>query len=399
MATARKRGNAYQIRVSLGYDLYGKQIIKSTTWTPPPEMTKLEIRKELERLKLQFEDECFKTPDVSTIKFGQFAEQWFEEYAATNLRRNTYERFKYTKKRVYAAFGHVHIDKITPRMIQRFVSDMLVNGKSERTGKPLSRKTVIHHLSLISGVLGYAERMMLIPENPCRRVRVPKGQPQEKEIYSLDEAARLMELLEQEPLKYQVFFNLALNSGYRRGEILGLEWKDVDWENNLLHIRRTSNYVSTIGNFTDTTKTPKSKRILRFSDDFMQLLKRYKEEYDEERRKIGSKWINSDRLFVRWDGSPMGNQTPYSWFLKFCRRKNFPFHNIHSFRHFYASALIQAGVDPATVSAALGHSSITTTTSIYCHAFQEAQIRACDAITNVLGFAKKKQQKDTNQAE
>lgn len=87
MATARKRGNAYQIRVSLGYDLYGKQIIKSTTWTPPPEMTKQEIRKELERHKIQFEDECFRTPDVSNIKFEPFAEHWFQEYAMVNLRQ------------------------------------------------------------------------------------------------------------------------------------------------------------------------------------------------------------------------------------------------------------------------------------------------------------------------
>ena len=74
---------------------------------------------------------------------------------------------------------------------------------------------------------------------------------------------------------------------------------------------------------------------------------------------------------------------------KFCAKNNFPFRDIHSLRHFYASALINEGIDVATVSSALGHSAISTTTSIYLHAFQDANARASEAIASVLDFSKK----------
>ena len=91
------------------------------------------------------------------------------------------------------------------------------------------------------------------------------------------------------------------------------------------------------------------------------------------------------------------NNTPYFWLKEFCEENNFRFCDIHSLRHFYASALINEGVDAATVSGALGHSTITTTTSIYCHVFNQAQARAGDAIASVLDF--KKYDTDKGQSE
>ena len=88
--------------------------------------------------------------------------------------------------------------------------------------------------------------------------------------------------------------------------------------------------------------------------------------------------------------SYMGNCTPYSWFRKFCNNNDIRFCDLHSLRHFYASALINEGVDAAAVSGALGHSVISTTTSIYCHVFQQAQAKAGDAIASVLDFSSKK---------
>ena len=109
---------------------------------------------------------------------------------------------------------------------------------------------------------------------------------------------------------------------------------------------------------------------------------------DEERIRLGTKWVDHDRLFVKWNGEPMNNNTPYFWLKEFCEANNFHFCDIHSLRHFYASALINEGVDAATVSGALGHSTITTTTSIYCHVFNQAQARASKAIASVLDFHK-----------
>ena len=392
MATIRKRGNTYQIRVSCGYDSKGNQVIQTTSWKPEPNMTARQAEKEVQKQAMLFEDKCLKGQITANVKFEDFAEQWFEEYAKLNLRNTSYERMRQLTNRVYPAIGHLRIDKITGRHIQQFINDLALNGKSFKTGKPLSRKTAVHHLSFISDVFSYAVKMDMLSDNPCRRVTVPKGEKKEKEIYTLEEIEQLFRLLENAPLKYRTFFTLAIYSGFRRGELLGLEWKDIDWESNVISVRRTSNYTAQKGIYTDTTKTKKSQRSLKFPPVVMDLLRAYKVEQDEEREKLGSKWIDYDRLFVKYNGEPMNNNTPYFWFHEFCEENNFRFCDIHSLRHFYASALINEGVDAAAVSGALGHSVISTTTSIYCHVFQQAQARAGDAIASVLDFSSKKKQ-------
>ena len=392
MATIRKRGNTYQIRVSCGYDTIGNQVIQTTTWKPEPNMTARQAEKEVQKQAMLFEEKCLKGQITANVKFETFAEQWFEEYAKLNLRHTSYERMRQLTQRVYPAIGHLRLDKITGRHVQQFINDLALNGKSMKTGKPLSRKTAIHHLSFISDVFSYAVKMDMLSENPCRKVTVPKGEKKEKEIYTLEEIEVLFRLLETAPLKYRTFFTLAIYSGFRRGELLGLEWKDIDWEHNVISVRRTSNYTADKGIYTDTTKTKKSQRSLKFPPMVMDLLKEYKSEQDEEKVKLGSKWIDYDRLFVKYDGRPMNNNTPYFWFTEFCKENNFRFCDIHSMRHFYASALINKGVDTAAVSGALGHSVISTTTSIYCHAFQQAQARAGDAIASVLDFSSKGKQ-------
>lgn len=388
MATIRKRGNSYQIRVSCGYDTSGNQVVQTMTWKPADGMNKKQIEKELQKQAILFEDKCMEGQVTANIKFQDFAEQWFEEYAKLNLRNTSYERMKQLTVRVYPAIGHLRLDKITSRHIQQFINDLALNGKSLKNGRPLSRKTAVHHLSFISDVFSYAVKMEMLTDNPCKRVTVPKGEKKEKDIYTLEEVAQLFQLLETAPLKYRTFFTLAIYSGFRRGEMLGLEWKEVDWEHNVISVRRTSNYTAFKGIYTDTTKTKKSQRSLKFPQSVMDLLREYKAEQDEERIKLGTKWQDYDRLFVKWDGRPMNNNTPYFWLKEFCEENNFRFCDIHSLRHFYASALINEGVDAATVSGALGHSTITTTTSIYCHVFNQAQARAGDAIASVLDFKK-----------
>lgn len=393
MATIRKRGNSYQIRVSVGYNTKGEQIVRTKTWKPSADMTERQIQKELKRQTVLFEEYCMKGSDTTYIKFKDFADRWFAEYALLNLRSTSYQRMRQLTQRVYPAIGHLRMDKITSRQIQLFINDLSVNGISQKTGARLSRKTVVHHLSFISDVFGYAIKMNILSDNPCQRVSVPRGEKKEKQIYTLEEIEQLFSLLENAPLKYRVFITLAIYSGFRRGELLGLEWKDIDWENSVISVRRTSNYTANKGTYTDTTKTKKSQRSLKFPPIVMDLLKTYKAEQDATRFAFGNKWIDHDRLFVKWNGEPMNVGTPYFWFREFCEQHDFRFCDIHSMRHFYASALINEGVDAAAVSGALGHSVISTTTSIYCHAFQQAQARASDAIASVLDFSGKKTDK------
>lgn len=387
MATIRRRPNGtYEIKVSCGYGVDGKQRNQYKSYKPEPGMTKRQIEKEVQRQAILFEEDCKRGHITAAVKFETFAEQWFEEYAKVNLRPTSYARMKQLTKRVYPAIGHKRLDKITARDIQKFVIDMLVNGKNMNTGKPLSRKTAVHHLSFISDVFSYAVRMGMLCDNPCRRVFVPKQEQEEKQIYTIEQVKILYENLKSEPMKYQVYLLLSIYSGYRRSEMLGLEWKDIDFEHDLIHVRRTSQYTSEKGIYTDTTKTRKSKRVSKMPASIMNLLRQFKADQNEEARRLGTKWEDYDRLFTKWNGAPMNPQTPFEWLKGYCERIGIPFRNIHSLRHLHASLLIFEGVDVVAVSEDMGHSVVGTTLNLYSHMFQEAKARNCDAISNALSF-------------
>lgn len=359
------------------------------TWKPSEGMTERQIQKELNRQAVMFEETCMRGFKSSAVKFEELCEEWFEEYAKLNLRSTTYECLKQLKHRIYPAIGHLRIDKITPRQLQTFVNPLAKEGANEKTGKPLAPKTIRHNLSLISDVFTYAVKMGLVSDNPCSNVTIPKGEVKEKQIYSQEEMEVLLTKLIGEPLKYQVFFYLIAYSGFRRGEMLGLEWKDIDFENNIISVRRTSNYTAERGIYTDTTKTKRSQRTLKISPYIMELLKQLKEEQDNEALRLGSKWVETDRLFIKWNGEEMNNQTPYGWLKEFCEKNSLPFYGIHSFRHFAASALISAGLDVTTVSGALGHCNSGTTLNVYSHMFQNAQAKVSEAMDSAFSFLQK----------
>jgi integrase len=168
--------------------------------------------------------------------------------------------------------------------------------------------------------------------------------------------------------------------------MLGLEWKDIDFESGVIKVSRTSNYTKARGIYADTPKTPRSRRSLKFPTVVLDLLKEFRREQEAEAEAIGELWVDNDRLFTKWNGEPMHPQTPYEWLDKFCRKNELPFYNLHNYRHFYASALINAGVDVTSVSAALGHSVPSTTMDIYSHVFENVQTKVSEAISNALKF-------------
>ncbi len=250
------------------------------------------------------------------IKFEEFAEQWYKEYAPENLKRSTYEMMGHMRPRVYAAIGQLKVDKITRSIIQRFIDCLRANGKNMRTGAKLSDKTVIHHLTFISDVMDYAVMLDMIPKNPCLGIKKPKVRVKEKRIYTMQEAAKL----ETAPIKYRALVTLNMYSGLRRAELLGLEWRDIDMEHEVISVRRTSNHTVREGNYTETTKSEKSVRSLKLPPVVFDVLKELKAYNEEQREQLGTKWVESDRLFIKWNGEPMGINTPYEWLKISVRR-------------------------------------------------------------------------------
>ena len=450
MATIKKRegktGVSYLIRVSGGYDISGNQVVHSMTWRPGPGMTRRQIEKGLQRQAVLFEEQCAGKGADSSIKFEAFARQWFQEYAEPNLRIRTVARLHQLEERTYTALGHIRLDKLTSRHIQRFINNLGEEGISTRragarakklphdiTQKELAKragvgpstvssayrgervsletaeklaqvlgqdmkklftvetvkgnlspKTIRNYHSFVSSVLGYAVKMGMLRDNLARNVILPPMEHSEKECYTLEEAQQFLETLESAPTKYQAFFVLAIYGGFRRGELLGLEWQDIDFKDHIISIRRTSLYTKEKGIFTDTTKTARSQRTLKLPLAVFEVLKRHRAAQAEERLKLGDVWHDSDRLFVNWDGQPMHPSTPYHWLMRFCEETGQRFLGVHQFRHLNATLLITSGTDARTVSAALGHSQTSTTLNIYTHTFAEAQARAGEAVAAAL---------------
>lgn len=397
MARIVKRGKGYQIRVSDGYTSGGKQNVKTMTWDPRPNMTEKQIEKELEKQAVLFEEKCHGLSQSANIKFQTFAEQWFKEYAGPRLRVRTVDRYKQYAARTYASLGSMRLDKITPRHIQSFINNLQepgINKKTVANEKPkgLSAGTVRNYLSFISTVFDYAIRMNMLKDNPCQRVVLPPRNYKQRDCYTLEEAQKFLKFLQFEPLMYQAFFTLAIYGGFRKGELLGLEWKDVDFDSCVISINRTSLYSKTKGgSFTDTTKTKSSLRSLKLPASVFDLLRQYKAQQAQDRLKMGDRWKDTDRLFTAYDGQPIGNSTPLKWLDEFFERTGLRKVTIHSFRHLNASLLINAGVDVKTVSATLGHSQVSTTLNIYAHTFAQAQARASEAVADALKLDEKKQ--------
>ena len=283
-----------------------------------------------------FEELCTRGIVPSNMKFQELAEKWFDEYAVVNLKKSSVQRLRGVTKRIYSAFGHIRVDKITRGQIQAFIDDLARNGKNFLNGQPLYRKTIIHHLNLLSDVFNYAIRLEMIEDNPCKNIFVPKGRKKEKEIYTVEEMKQLFALAEEYgTLDYRAFLTLAVYSGFRSGELMGLEWKDIDRDNNVISVRRTANYTATDGTYTDTPKTKKSVRSLKLPDVVFDRLRELRTQQLENKEIFGTKWVDSDRIFVNKLGKPLYKGEPYKWQKKLTEEHGMKFCDIHSLRHQY----------------------------------------------------------------
>lgn len=310
------------------------------------------------------------------MTFEEASTRWFEEYALQFQRKTTYTRNRQLSKRVYQRFGATEISSITRRDIQGFLNDLNKDGVSERDGKPLAYKTRKHYLTYLSDVFNFCVDEELLKESPCRNIKVALDGYDETKAdnqYTLGEAQKLLKKIDEEaPLKYKCFFFLVISSGMRRSELIGLEWRDIDFDSRVISINRVGNYTSATGKYTDVTKTKGSRRCVIVPQFMINLLAEYRKENPFE------------RVFVQKNGETMHSNTPYNWLERFCKARQLEFHGIHKFRHLYASILINSGLDVATVSRCLGHSQISTTLNIYAHAFNDAYIRGCTAVTTAI---------------
>ena len=386
-----KRGkNSYRLTVSEGFDLNGKPMIHRKT----VHGTKKDVEVELAKFVTEVQNGLI--IDGKSLKFSEFTEIWKRDYGSKELAPSTYKRYcRILETRLLPYFGHFYINKIRPTDIMKFYDllekdTQLVRKKGNngsKTKKPLSGKTILEHHRLLRAMLHKAVYWQLIVTNPAERVQPPKARKPKRRSYD-DEQTKILlenlELLPNEDTKYKVAIILTVFTGVRLGELMGLEWQDVDFKNGIISINRSSQYLADMGVFTKVPKTESSIREIAIPEFIISLLEEYNLWYEEQKSIYGELWTNSDRLFVQADGKPMHPSTISKWFVKYVGQIGLPVINFHGLRHTNASLLVAQNIDIAIISARLGHAQISTTLNFYVHPLLSHNRKAGYALENLL---------------
>lgn len=386
-----KRGkNSYRLIVSEGFDLNGNPMIHRKT----VHGTKKDAEVELAKFVTEVQNGL--VVDGKSLRFSEFTEIWKRDYGSKELAPTTYKRYcRMLETRLLPYFGHFYINKIRPTDIMKFYDllekdTQLVRKKGNngsKTKKPLSGKTILEHHRLLRAMLHKAVYWQLIVANPAERVQAPKARKPKRRSYDDEQTKILLENLEKlsiEETKYKVAIILTVFTGVRLGELMGLEWQDVDFKNGIISINRSSQYLSDMGVFTKTPKTESSIREIAIPEFIISLLEEYKLWYEEQKSIYGELWTNSNRLFVQADGKAMHPSSISKWFVRYVSTIGLPVINFHGLRHTNASLLVAQNVDIAVVSARLGHAQISTTLDFYVHPLLSHNRKAGYALENLL---------------
>ena len=403
MASIQNRNGHYLVTICSGYDVNGKKIRNMRTFTPDPSRTKKQQEDDLKRFVRAFEEEIESgvSQDGRKITFKAFSERWLTEYA-TNLQPGTLA--KYTQElesKIYPAIGHRKLSDLKPAILSSFFAGLAKDG-ARIDGKPG----------------GYSAASI----NPCEKVTLPKGEEIAEQIkfftpeqaktflsyieapYSLKVSGHqriddtgipytvgAYEIHKEIPEQIRILFNLAIYAGLRKGEILALEFSDIDYEADVVSITK----AATVIKGKQVCKKPKTKmstRTITIPHSLTLRISELRKSREHLKADLADFWQGGNWIFIQDNGQMMNYSTPYQALQDVLSRYNadrlpvdqLPIIPFHGLRHTAATLLIAAGVDVKTISARLGHALTSTTMNIYVHALKESDRKAANAISNLL---------------
>lgn len=257
-------------------------------------------------------------------------------------------------------------------------------ARQDKKAGGLSTKTIRNYHNLLNAMLKDAVHWQLIAFNPVERIEPPKAKRPKINFYDDEQCIQLIKLLYNEPIKYRVLIMICIYSGLRRGEVLGLEWSKIDFDNKILTIEKTINYTKSKGIYEKEPKTDNGIRKIAFSDTIKDILLEYKEWQEEYINTYNELYYDSGKLFTQHNGKPMSPDTPSQWFAKFIAKNNLLPITLHGLRHSNASILIASGLNLRTISTRLGHSQPSFTIGTYGHMLKKADYAAADKIDELL---------------
>lgn len=342
-------------------------------------------RKEVqEKLKIALREQqqgTLVTAPQQTVK--QFLEDWLENTHKQNIRPRSHERYEQIiRLHIIPRLGKVQLQNLSPQQLNKLYADKLKEGLSAIT------VNAIH--GLLHRALEDAVRWDLLSRNVCDRISPPRKVHREIEPLSVEQIHQLLEAARGHP--QEALFILALNTGMRRGELLGLKWRDISFTDGTLQVRRILNRVPTKmvkekgQRYVEAEpKTAGSRRNIVLTSMALDALKQHRTRQLEAKLKAGTSWEDHDYVFCTSLGRHLDpGHDVLVQLKKLLVKAGLPNIRFHDLRHSSASLLLSLGVHPKVVQELLGHTEISMTMNIYSHALPTMQKDAMEKLNRML---------------
>lgn len=448
-----KRGNAYRIIVSLGYDLQGKQIRKTTTFTPPVGTTPSKAEKLATAFAYEFEAKCRGMLSLNeNIRFIELADWYFQQVAPLRLKERYLQSNQYLiQTYVIPEIGQLKLKDITPLRLDNLFAKLLTEGRtrelytlkhperlSERrqkrlldgniinkrtlnsalTGGMLTRQSVekisaalgkqpselfqlqicggglepssIHRIrNTLSPVFSAAVRKGILTSNPVANSTPPKDETRERAFLDINQCHQLLEIADQ-------FRNAQLTRAVKVLLLTGMrvgELMALHWDNidfSKALIEIRHTLIRLNGTYKlSTPKTRSSERLISIPQEVIRILVEQREAQAVLRRQAGAAWEETHAVFTGKNGGYMNSAYLNNSFRRLLRKNDMPPLHIHDLRHANASLLINMGVPIKVISEHLGHLDTRTTETIYAHLYQKTKAKTSEAINKALSLKHK----------
>jgi integrase len=380
----QQRGaRTWRLKFDVGRDpSTGKRITRFVTFHG----TKREAQSELARLIAAVKSGDF--IEASRLTIADYLRAWVKVAETASISPKTAERYRELIERQIIPFiGATRLQKLKAAHVAEWHAALLREGRHDGSG--LAPRTVGHAHRVLHKALADAVARELLLRNPASLIAPPKIVSDEIEILSSEQVATVLDALGGERIYAHVV--LLLSTGIRRGELMGLQWGDVDFDRGKLRIERAIEVTRARGIRAKAPKTRHGRRLIALPPIAVELLREQRKAQLELRLKLGiGKLLPTHYIF----GDIAGEARHPGWLTDqwqhVVNAKQLPQVSLHALRHSHASALIASGQDVVTVSRRLGHSSPTVTLAVYAHLFDKTDQAAANAIEAILKPAKNK---------
>lgn len=371
----QKKGKTFwEVQGYLGIDPYtGKQ----RNFNRKNYATKKDAKLAYDRALYAFQKGEYNHAPCNT--FEEVYRLWLKSYKLTVKESSYVKLLQKFDKHILPAFRDKLIKKITVVELQTFANHMReINTQYKE------------YISNVSRIFTYAIKLDLMDHNPVKKITIPKKKKnlsrKEIKFFTKEELKKLLAYTkEKEHPKVYTFFYLMANTGTRTGELLGLEWRSVDFENKCIHITQTLSRGQDRRLYLEEPKTMKSKRTIPINESTVLILKQWRKSQMESMLKLGFNTFEKSQLvFSNYENSFIQLTQPRLWLKRITKRAGLPDLSPHSLRHTFATLLISQNVNFKNISDLLGHESVAFTADIYGGTYQKDKEETINLIEAIL---------------